>query len=126
MNLAARRCWDAMQQALKQAEPDLTRLQDEQSVTVVKFYFAGDLAEFDANAKPVGSGTDFGTALHSLFERHGRDRNLLGIAVMSDGGNNGIRFPALGEAARWRPCPARSARSLWGSQRRPTGNSTLL
>src|SRR5205814_3262315 len=54
-----------------------------------------------------GKRTDFGKMLHMMYERHGTDRNLRGVAVLSDGADNGVSFPALTEASRLRrlPCP---------------------
>ena len=45
--------------------------------------------------------------LQSLYKIHGRERSLRGLAILSDGADNGTRYPALTEAARWRglPCP---------------------
>src|SRR5262249_23011920 len=45
--------------------------------------------------------------LRFLHERHGREHNLRGLLIVSDGADNGIRIPPLPEAAKWRglPCP---------------------
>src|SRR5437660_10669370 len=40
--------------------------------------------------------------LHTLAERYGAERSLRGLVILSDGADNGTRFPALGEAAKWR------------------------
>src|SRR5207237_54641 len=45
---------------------------------------------------------DFGRMLHTLAERYGAERSLRGLVILSDGADNGTRFPALGEAAKWR------------------------
>src|SRR5581483_7280262 len=62
----------------------------------------------DEPGKPDGKRTDIGQMLKKLYES--RDRaggRLRGLLVLSDGADNGTRFPAVTEATRWRglPCP---------------------
>src|SRR6202011_6398692 len=66
-----------------------------------------EVSEYDPEGKAGGKRTDFGEMLHALYERHGSDRNLRGLLILSDGADNGARFPALPLAGRWRslPCP---------------------
>jgi uncharacterized membrane protein len=99
--------WDYQRRLLAECKPMLQQLQDDYNVTVRLYRFAEDIAEFDAEGKADGKRTDFGQALESLYQRHGHERDLRGILIVSDGADNGTRFPALGEAARWRslPCP---------------------
>lgn len=99
--------WDVLQQLLEECEPELQRLQDEHNVTVVKYQFAEDLRESAAAPTADGKRTDFGQMLQALYKIHGRDRSLRGLVILSDGADNGTRFPAITEAARWRslPCP---------------------
>ena len=99
--------WASMQRVLKDAEPVLQRLREEHNVTVVTYRFAEDIAEYDPAGKADGRRTDFGQALNALFNLHGRDHALRGLLILSDGAENGARFPAQAEAARWRglPCP---------------------
>jgi uncharacterized membrane protein len=99
--------WDYLRRLLTDCERQLERLRDDQNVTVVPYRFGADLGPYDANIKPDGKRTDFGQALHSLAETHGQDRNLRGLVILSDGADNGTRYPALTEAARFRtiPCP---------------------
>jgi uncharacterized membrane protein len=82
-------------------------MQEEDQATIVPYQFAEDLADFKPDGPALGRRTDFGQALHSLFERHGHDRNIRAILVLSDGGDNGTRYPALSEASAWRgvSCP---------------------
>src|SRR5262249_35472489 len=77
------------------------------NVTVVPFRFAEDIGDFDPQGKADGKRTDFGQMLNSLYERYKGERRLRGLVVLSDGADNGTRFPALTEAAKWRglPCP---------------------
>jgi uncharacterized membrane protein len=65
------------------------------------------VADFDPNGHADGKRTDFGQSLQSLFNLHGRDRNLRALLFFSDGADNGTRVPPLVEAAKWRslPCP---------------------
>src|SRR5207302_574910 len=83
------------------------RLQDEHNIQVVPYRFAGDVGNFDFEGKADGKRTDFGEMLHSLYERHSSDRYLRGLLVLSDGADNGTRYPALSLATKWRmlPCP---------------------
>ena len=99
--------WDFLRRILKDCQPVLQQLQDENNVTVRLYRFAEDLKDFDPQGRADGKRTDFGQALRSLYERHGHQRDLRAVVILSDGADNGTRFPTLGEAARWRtlPCP---------------------
>jgi uncharacterized membrane protein len=99
--------WDYLCRLLRDCEPQLQQLRDEQKVSVVLYRFAGDVAEFDPNGKAEGKRTDFGELLNTLFERHGSERNLRGLLILSDGADNGTRFPPLALAPKWRSaqCP---------------------
>lgn len=99
--------WGLLTRKLRECEPLLARLREENNVTVILYRFAGDISEFDTAGKADGKRTDIGQALQTLFERHGHERFLRGVLVLSDGADNGTRFPALPLAAKWRalPCP---------------------
>src|SRR6516225_3589728 len=99
--------WEYMKQALEKAEPLLQKLRDENNVAIVVYGFAEDISEWDPNSNADGKRTDFGQALHSLFDMNGRDRNLRSLLLFSDGADNGNRFSPLMEASKWRalPCP---------------------
>jgi uncharacterized membrane protein len=99
--------WDYLRRLLSECEPVLHDLLDEHHVTVKLAGFAGEVSEFDPNSRADGKRTDFGEMLHSLYDRHAGERNLRGLVILSDGADNGTRYPALSEAARWRalPCP---------------------
>src|SRR6266478_147931 len=102
--------WAVMLQTLQKAEPVLQQLHDEQHVNVVVYRFAED-ATPEEHAVPSGQAdgkrTDFGKMLHTVTDRHGADKNLRGLIVVSDGADNGTVYPALTEAGRLRrlPCP---------------------
>lgn len=99
--------WEDLCRLLRDQEPLFRRLRDEHQVTVLRYRFAEDIGEFDPNGSATGKRTDFGTMLTSLLERHASDRNLRGLLILSDGADNGSRYPVLPLAARWRslPCP---------------------
>jgi uncharacterized membrane protein len=98
--------WDYMRQVLAKAEPVLQKLRNEHNVSVVMYRFAEDIGDYDPKGKADGKRTDFGQSLQSLFNIYGRDRNLRGLLVISDGADNGTRLAPLVEPARWRlPCP---------------------
>jgi uncharacterized membrane protein len=99
--------WDYLRRLMQECEPLLQDLRDKHHVTVLLTRFAGDVGEYDPQGKADGKRTDFGEMLNTLYERYGSERNLRGLLVLSDGADNGTRFPALERAARWRtlPCP---------------------
>jgi uncharacterized membrane protein len=99
--------WDFLRRLLRECAPQLQRLRDEHNVTVVTYRFSADVADYDPEGKALGKRTDFGQMLQTLSERHGHERFLRGLLVLSDGADNGSRFPALTLAGKWRtqPCP---------------------
>jgi uncharacterized membrane protein len=99
--------WDYLRRLLRESAPQLQRLRDEHNVTIATYRFSSDVADFDPDGKAAGKRTDFGQMLQTLNERHGHERFLRGLLVLSDGADNGSRFPALTLAAKWRilPCP---------------------
>src|SRR5262245_18559540 len=117
--------WDNLQRILESpgAVAAIKKLSGEQRVEIVYYQFAEDLKKFDPEGAANGKSTDMGSMLHELWERHGREPNLRGLVVFSDGADNGIRFPAIDKAAAWRrdyrgACPI----SVFASGR-PTGRS---
>jgi uncharacterized membrane protein len=99
--------WELLCRLFHDCEPLLRELEDQHHVTVQAYRFAEDAGEFDPTGKADGKRTDFGQALRTLYERHGHERNLRGLVVVSDGADNGTRYPTLAEGARWRglACP---------------------
>jgi len=99
--------WEYVRRLLREAGPALDKLQQEKNVKLAVYRFGEDVQDDDPAGAANGKRTDFGTLLHDLIERHGQDRNLRGILILSDGADNGVRYAALTEAARWRslPCP---------------------
>jgi uncharacterized membrane protein len=99
--------WEYMRRLLRDCGPVLQQLRDDHQLTVVPYRFAGDVGELNLDGKADGKRTDFGELLHALYERHASDRNLRGLLILSDGADNGTRYPALALASKWRslPCP---------------------
>jgi uncharacterized membrane protein len=101
--------WDAARNLLEApaVAKRLRRLQNEQKVEILYYQGAEDVRKFDPKGQATGKRTDVGQWLRSLLKVHGGEQNLRGLAILSDGADNGTRFPALEEAARWRgvPCP---------------------
>ncbi len=99
--------WDYLRRLLGDCEAQLQQLRDEHQVDLVWYRFAADVGEFDPQGQADGKRTDFGQMLQTLLERHGHERFLRGLLILSDGADNGTRFPALPLAAKWRslPCP---------------------
>lgn len=89
----------------QRSEDAVNRLRDDFNVAIKTHWFAEEL--FDEAHEPDGSRTDFGQMLRSVAQKYAQQRALRGLLVVSDGADNGTRFPALGEAARFRAlnCP---------------------
>lgn len=98
---------ERLHKIIKECEPILKELEENQKINVILYQFAGEVSDFDPQGKPTGKRTDFGGMLKNLQERHGREKNLRGLLIVSDGADNGTRFQPLAEAAKWRtlPCP---------------------
>jgi uncharacterized membrane protein len=99
--------WSYLCRLMTECQPLFQESRDEFNVSVVPYRFAGDVADFDPAGKADGKRTDFGEMLNSLYERHGTERALRGLLILSDGADNGTRYPALPLASKWRslPCP---------------------
>src|SRR5438105_8015582 len=99
--------WDYLCRLLQECEPDLRKLRDDHNVSIIMSQFAGEVSDFDPSGKANGKRTDFGEMLNYLYERHSSERNLRGLLILSDGADNGTRFPALTLASKWRAlsCP---------------------
>jgi uncharacterized membrane protein len=100
--------WEAMLEQIRNCEPILQRLRDEQQTDVQMVRFADVVADFqlDQPGAPDGRRTETGRVLHELYERREGGRPPRGVLLLSDGADNG-NVPALAEASRWRgvPCP---------------------
>jgi uncharacterized membrane protein len=80
----------------------LKRLASDQRVTIEYYQGAADIARLDLQGKADGKRTEIGQWLHALFELYGQDKSVSAVVLFSDGADNGTRFAALDEAARWR------------------------
>lgn len=119
--------WDRMLRALKECEPHLARLVNEQGIDAVFYRFARDAGpwQLDSPGKPEGKRTDIGAALRWLYDNRDR-RPLRGLFVVSDGRNNGRQSIApLTEVRRWRKlgCPVHTV--LLGSPNTPNGQQDI-
>jgi len=101
--------WEALRRTMSRCEPVLQQFRDEQNVTVHIYRFAEGLGPYDPQGKADGKRTDFGEALHALFhdKGHGGESQLRSLIVVSDGADNGTRYPPMAEAEKWRTiaCP---------------------
>lgn len=99
--------WDYARGTLEKCEPFLQRLQEAKNVTIVRYRFSSEVGEFDPKGAADGKRTDFGEMLHTLYDRHRGERYLRGLLILSDGADNGARYPALPLASQFRslPCP---------------------
>jgi uncharacterized membrane protein len=99
--------WEYMNRVLQEAEPQLRALRNDHNVSVLLYGFDGAVHEFQPDGTADGKRTDFGEMLHSLYDRHGGERYLRGLLILSDGADNGARYAAAPLAAKWRAlsCP---------------------
>jgi uncharacterized membrane protein len=102
--------WDLLLRTLRESQPELDRLRDEQQVDVRFIKFAGDAVEFQLDNPGAADGkrTDTGSMLRTLYDQRDGRQPLRYLLLLSDGADNGSpRIPALAETARWRglPCP---------------------
>lgn len=83
----------------------LKRLAGEK-VEIVYYQGAEDLRPYDPASKPDGNRTDIGLWLHEILQRHGAERNLRGLVLLSDGADNGRRYSSREKASQFRGfCP---------------------
>jgi uncharacterized membrane protein len=102
--------WELLLRMLRQSEPELDRLREDQQVDVRYYKFAGDIMEFQPSEPGAADGkrTDTGSALRTLYQQRDGQQPPRYLLLLSDGTDNGnARAPALPEASRWRglPCP---------------------
>jgi hypothetical protein len=99
--------WEAAQRILRSpaVEALLWRLQKEQKVEVVYYQGAEDVSKFEPGGKALGKRTDMGQWLRALRKAHGGEPNLRGLVLLTDGADNGTRYPTLQEAALWPGVP---------------------
>ena len=76
----------------------LDELAAEQKIEIVQYLGASELRLAEPNAHADGNRTDIGFWLHDLRLKHGHEKNLRGILLISDGADNGTRFSAQEEA----------------------------
>lgn len=97
--------WQTLERILKRSEDALAKLRDEYNVSVKMHRFAEEVYSDDRG--PDGTRTDFGQMLKTMAQTYGQERALRGLFIVSDGGDNGTRYPAQSEAARFRAlnCP---------------------
>jgi uncharacterized membrane protein len=98
---------EAMKKKLRDCEAVLKELESEHQITVKMFGFAGDVNDFDPAAPADGKRSDYGSLINTLYQRFGTESNLRGLAIVGDGADNGIRYIAAAEAAKFRSiqCP---------------------
>ena len=88
--------------ASRDVQRRLEQLKSEQKIEVVKYLGAEDLRPDEPSASANGKRTDIGAWLHQLRQKHGHEKHLRGIAILSDGADNGTRFSAQEESRKWR------------------------
>jgi uncharacterized membrane protein len=84
----------------------LKRLASEQRVEVVYYQGAEDIGPINADGPADGKRTEMGQWLHAIWQAHGREKRLRGLVLLTDGADNGTRFPTLEKAVPFRgACP---------------------
>lgn len=99
--------WDNGRRILKSSlvGQALKKLTDAR-IEVIYYQGAEDLRAYAAEGQARGKSTDMGLWLHEFLQRHGRESNLRGLVLLSDGIDNGVVFPTLDKAAQLRGvCP---------------------
>jgi len=96
--------WEQMTQLWESRDVQrrLQQLAAEQKIEVVRYHAAEDLRPFEPNAEPTGKRTDIGTWLQQLWQRHGHEKRLRGVVLLSDGADNGTKFSLQEKARSWR------------------------
>ena len=120
--------WTYAQRILRECEPALRRLKEDNDVAIHIYHFAGDvnqvvpegqsdtqrasisdLLKALGKVKPDGKRTDFGRMLFDLREIYSSAPNRRGLVIISDGADNGSHrvYKPLDLANQWRdlPCP---------------------
>jgi hypothetical protein len=97
---------DAVRKTLERCRPTLDELANDHQVTVYLYKFSTsdfspDVSLFEPTSGADGKRSDYGTVLNKLFEKWQGERFVRGLLVVGDGADNGVAFPALGQAARW-------------------------
>ncbi|MSQ94755.1 MAG: hypothetical protein EXR98_09390 [Gemmataceae bacterium] len=88
--------------ASREVQSRLRQLAAEQKIEVVKYLGAADLQADQPEASADGKRTDVGAWLHQLWLKHGHEKHVRGIVLLSDGADNGTRFAAQEKARQWR------------------------
>lgn len=84
----------------------LKTLSEKQRVEIVYYQGAEDVKKYNPEGQAEGKRTQIGLWLHELWQNHGRDANLRGLLLFTDGADNGTRYSALEKAALFRgTCP---------------------
>lgn len=96
----------AVRKILEKCKPTLDELENDLQVKVVVYRFSTpdfdpETSLYDPNAPSDGKRSDHGTYLNRTFEKWQGERYLRGHILIGDGADNGLAFPAFGQAARW-------------------------
>jgi uncharacterized membrane protein len=99
--------WDNLQQIMEtNLIKNALRKMADARVEVTYYQGAEDLRPYDPKSQPTGKATDMGSWFHEIRQRHGKETNVKGLILLSDGRDNGTKFPAFEEAAQFRTlCP---------------------
>jgi uncharacterized membrane protein len=118
--------WDATLTTLRQCQPLLDRLRDEQGLEVEFYRFARDTSrmQLDQPGLPDGKRTDIGATLRWMYDNRDR-RPVKALLLISDGRHNGPpQISPLAEARRWKKlCPLNTV--LVGDPTTPNGQKDV-
>ena len=98
-----------MLSTLRDCEPTLQRMREQDNVTVVFYRFAAEVRELDLKeaGEADGARTDFGNMLARLHAKYADAGPMRGLIVLSDGGDNGANEAPLPWASKWHNLPSR-------------------
>src|SRR5262249_24519690 len=93
--------WDNARRLLQApaVKSAMKRLSEQQRIEFIYYQGAEDVKKYDPDGNADGKRTEIGLWLHELWASHGREPNLRGLLLFTDGADNGTRYVALEKAA---------------------------
>lgn len=98
--------FEAVRKIMEKCQPLLDELAAEQNVSVATYQFStpdfsAPTGRYAPGEPAVGKRSDYGTFLNRTYDRWQGERFLRGMLLVGDGIDNGEKYSAVAEAARW-------------------------